>query len=187
VFGDRTIIVQTAQMTPKNKIVAVEIGGVKNQRSFNPSGSFTITTIDTDGVSLIDIGFKKNVATSIAGNIDSFTVERTNTTNGAINRYRFTLTTTIPMVKGDVLKFSFPESIVVNAGGSTICTPLNEKDQIVCGISGNDIQITLVKLETENKLQWSMTQIKNPGSVQPSGGFQNILFESESNYLVQKY
>jgi len=187
VFGDRTIIVQTAQMTPKNKIVAVEIGGVKNQRSFNPSGSFTITTFDTDGVSLIDIGFKKNVATSIAGNIDSFTVERTNTTNGAINRYRFTLTTTIPMVSGDVLKFSFPESIVVNAGGSTICTPINDKDRIVCGISGNDIQITLLKLETENKLQWSMTQIKNPGSVQPSGSFKNIMFESESNYLVQKY
>ena len=174
-------------MTPKNKIVAVEIGGVKNQRSFNPSGSFTITTFDTDGVSLIDIGFKKNVATSIAGNIDSFTVERTNTTNGAINRYRFTLTTTIPMVSGDVLKFSFPESIIVNAGGSTICTSINDKDRIVCGISGNDIQITLLKLETENKLQWSMTQIKNPGSVQPSGSFRNILFESESNYLVQKY
>ncbi len=49
------------------------------------------------------------------------------------------------------------------------------------------IQITLLKLETENKLQWSMTQIKNPGSVQPSGSFKNILFESESNYLVQKY
>lgn len=106
----------------------IQIGGVKNQRSFNPSGSFTITSYDTDGVSLIDVGFKKNVATSIAGNIDSFSVVRTNVTNGAINKYTFTLTTTIPIFDGDVLKFRFPPNIVVNARGSTVCTPVNSDD-----------------------------------------------------------
>ena len=37
--------------------------------------------------------------------------------NGVVNTYSFGLTTTIPMAAGDVLKFSFPTDIVVNAKG----------------------------------------------------------------------
>ena len=138
---------------------------------------------------MIDVGFKKNVATSTAGDIESFTLSRTNTTNGAINEYTFTLTTSIPIVDGDVHKFEFPQDVVVNAGGSTECTPINTDDQIVCGISGNDIQITMSSLapRTENKFEWTMSHIGNPGSVAPSAGFTGILFETTTNYMVSKY
>lgn len=80
-------------------------------------------------------------------------------TNGAINDYTFTLTTTIPIANGDVLKFEFPKDIQVNAGGATECTPTNTDDKIVCGISGNDIQITISSFapRTENKFEWTMT------------------------------
>lgn len=40
---------------------------------------------------------------------------------------------------------------------------------------------------TENKFEWTMTQVANPGSVAPSAGFTNILFETQTNYLVSKY
>lgn len=52
----------------------------------------------------------------------------------------FELTTSVPILDGDVLKFTFPNEVVVNADGLvTLCTPTNPDDKIICGISGNDI------------------------------------------------
>jgi hypothetical protein len=83
----------------------------------------------------------------------------------------------IPIMTGDILKFSFPSEIVVNAKGkTTTCTPLNPNDRYVCGISGNDITITIISLTNENSFSWQMTNIANPGSVAPSSGFYNIRF-----------
>lgn len=104
--------------------MVISLGGVKNARSFIPSGSFQITTFDTDRVSLIDIGYNKNIATSTAGTITLEPIGRDSTTNGDVNTYSFSLTTTVPMENNDVLKFSFPSEVVVNAGGeTTLCTP----------------------------------------------------------------
>jgi len=94
------------------------------------------------------------------------------------------------MVNGDVLKFKFPAALVVNAGGATTeCTPVDSADTIVCGISGSDIQITMSELapRTENKFEWKMSNIANPGSIAPSEGFSGILFETANNYLVSDY
>jgi len=77
------------------------------------------------------------VATTEAGKITLADVERESTVNGELNTYTFTLTTTVPILDGDVLKFSFPEQVVVSQ--NTECTPLNPDDIIGCGISGNDI------------------------------------------------
>lgn len=93
----------------------MRLGGIKNARSFKPSGSFGITTYDMDGVSKIDIGYNQNVATSIASDITKFTVARQNTTNGALNTYSFSLSTDAPLMTGDVLTFTFPPQIHVNA------------------------------------------------------------------------
>ena len=67
----------------------VTLGGIKNPRSFIPSQSFIITSYDTDGASLIDVGYNQNVATSIAGNITTFTMNSTSPVNGVINTYNF--------------------------------------------------------------------------------------------------
>ena len=46
-----------------------------------------------------------------------------------------------------MLKFQFPPEISLNADGKqTKITPLNTGDTIEGGISGNDIQIELVKM-----------------------------------------
>jgi hypothetical protein len=77
-----------------------------------------------------------------------------------------------------VLKFTVPSQIVMNAGGLiTLCTPENPDDKIVCGISGHDVQITIVALAARDltnysqTLGWTMNNIANPASVQESDGF----------------
>lgn len=100
-------------------------------------------------------------------------------------------------MNGDVLKFTFPEEVVVNADGLvTLCTPSNPDDKIICGISGNDIQITFEEFAPrdpadpndptnyDQKFGWSMTNIANPGSVAPSEGFQDIRIIDPNNYIV---
>lgn len=77
------------------------------------------------------------MATTKAGIITIADVVRESKVNGELNTYTFSLTTTVPILDGDVLKFTFPEQVVVSQ--STVCTPLNADDVIVCGISGNDI------------------------------------------------
>jgi hypothetical protein len=112
----QSIRIQTIKEVAKSEEVVVSLGGIKNARSYIPSGSFEITTFDTDGVSLIDNGYNKNIATSIAGTITLKPIVRESTTNGDVNTYTFELTTTVPMENNDVLKFSFPDQVVVNGG-----------------------------------------------------------------------
>lgn len=176
-FQNSSIIIKTTEQTNKSQSVLVTLGGIKNPRSFMPSQTFIITSYDTDGASLIDIGYNQNVATSIAGNITTFTVTSSSQVNGVVNTYNFGLTTTIPMTAGDVLKFSYPADIAVNARGQqSLCKTVNPQDSIVCSISGTDIQITITQISTPFAFSWTMTNIGNPGSVKPSGGFTKISF-----------
>lgn len=112
------------------------LGGIKNARSFQPSDTFGITTFDRDGVSIIDVGFNKNVATTKAGDITFTVTERGSTKNGDVVTYTILLKSSIPILVGDVLKFTVPEGIFMNANADTICTPINADDAINCGISG---------------------------------------------------
>jgi hypothetical protein len=139
------------------------------------------------------------VATSKGGDLTLKPIVRDNSTNGDINTYQFSLTTSVPWVNGDVLKFSFPKEVTVNAGGkTTVCTPKNADDKIICGISGNDIQIEFKEMAARQPadpndprnydmtLEWSMSNIGNPASVKPSQGFQNMRILTADNYLVSQ-
>lgn len=196
--NERSIIIKTIAQVEREVQVKHNLGGIKNARSFAPSGTFKITTFDTDEVSVIDIGFNKNVATSTAGDITFEPIGRESDVNGAVNTYTFELTTTIPMLPTDVLKFTVPDQIVMNADGQiTLCTPKNPDDEIVCGISGHDVQITIKALAPRpidpadptnysQKLGWTMNNIANPASVQESDGFKDIRFLTETNYLISE-
>ena len=77
----------------------------------------------------IDEGFNKNVATTIAGSITFKMIERGSVVNGEVNDYKFELTTSVPMQPNDVIKFSFPPEVAVNAKGqATTCKPENVDD-----------------------------------------------------------
>ena len=55
------------QVVEKGETQVIEIGGLKNPRSFEPTNLFKITTYDSDGVSLIDSGYDKNMQNTKAG------------------------------------------------------------------------------------------------------------------------
>ena len=100
------------------------------------------------------------------------------------------MTTDAPILAGDVLTFSFPAQIDVNAEGfTTDCLVDNVNDDFVCGISGNDIQITINGLDpgSSQSLNWKMTNIGNPGSVAPSDGFTAIIIHSPEDYIVADF
>lgn len=67
----------------------MQLGGVKNPRSHQPTSLFFVTTYDTDGVSLIDTGYQENLVMTKSGKITAFNVERESFLNGYINNYKF--------------------------------------------------------------------------------------------------
>lgn len=91
--------------------VTLEIGGVTNPRSIQPSGEFIITTLDTDAVSKIDEGFRAKVTMVNAGPITSFNTQQANFTNGDVNTYYFSVKALIPVIKGDKFTMTLPSEI----------------------------------------------------------------------------
>ena len=138
--------IKTNERFEKEQPRKIQLGGMKNSRSFQPSGSFVITTHD-QSKNVIDQGFNKNVATTVAGDITLKVLSRGSVVNGEVNTYKLSLTTTVPLKPNDVIKFTFPAEITVNAKGlATVCTPEVAEDIMNCGISGNDIQIIMLSL-----------------------------------------
>lgn len=87
------------------------VGGVNNPRSFKPTGIFSITTIDMDGIHVIDEGYEKTTTMSIPAVVETFAVEQTDFTNGAINTHNFALSTVIPVIAGDKIVIDVPAEI----------------------------------------------------------------------------
>lgn len=84
------------------------IGGVQNPRSFKPTANITLTTIDVDGVTLIDSGFNKSAVMTIPGLINGFTITPSSVVNGALNTYTFSAQAVIPFVIGDKITITLP-------------------------------------------------------------------------------
>ena len=74
-----------------------------------------MTTYDVDGTSLIDSGYNVSTVMKEVSAITSFTVEPSNTINGKLNTYTFTITTPAKILDGDVLKFTVPDQVTLPA------------------------------------------------------------------------
>jgi hypothetical protein len=72
---------------PANQTLSIVIAGVKNPRSFKPTGNITLRTFDVDGVTTIDIGYNKSAQMTIPGLINGFSIRPTSVVNGALNTY----------------------------------------------------------------------------------------------------
>lgn len=70
----KTIIVKGTSEIIKKSTIIMSFEGIKNPRTFEPTDSFTITSYDTDGVSVIDQGFNKNVIMTQPGKITEFSI-----------------------------------------------------------------------------------------------------------------
>lgn len=102
--------------------LTLQVGGATNPRSFKPTGPIRITTLDTDGESVIDTGFNRSAVMTLAGPVTSFSAVQTNFTNGDLNTYTFSVQAVIPVVPGDKVTFTFPREIEVLS--SITCIPL---------------------------------------------------------------
>jgi len=63
-----------AEGLAKGDDVSLEIGGATNPRSFQPSGDIVVTSLDTDSVSKIDVGYKNKAEMTTAGPVTSFSI-----------------------------------------------------------------------------------------------------------------
>lgn len=81
--------------------MTLQIGGVVNPRSLQPSDAITVTTLDTDAESQIDSGYGQSAVMQIAGAIQTFSVQQSSFVNGAVNTYQFSVQAQIPIVPKD--------------------------------------------------------------------------------------
>lgn len=84
---------------------------MQNPRSYQPTDDFVITTLDTDGKSIIDVGYNKQAVMSQMAELDQFHVRQSNFVNGVKNRYDFSLQSQIPFITGDTIYFVFPPEL----------------------------------------------------------------------------
>jgi len=71
--------------------IKIDLTGIENPRTTKPTGTFKITTYDTDKTSEIDIGYDQNTAMTIPGELGQFSATQSNVTNGDINKYEFSM------------------------------------------------------------------------------------------------
>lgn len=158
--------------------VTLEIGGATNPRSFQPTGNFIVTTLDTDGQSLIDTGYKGKAEMTIAGPISSFSTQQTNFTNGDVNLYTFAVQALIPVIVGDKFTMTLPDEIGAPADATVMdCKPRSNIVKMSCTVSGQIITINLEEFtQPSGAFSWTISGIKNPGSTKPSTAIANVHF-----------
>ena len=106
---DRIVEWTITEDIPDGSQIQFELQGVRNPRTTQTTGTFFITTRDTNLVSEIDSGYNMATKVTIMGDLSSFGAVPSNVTNGAENTYTFSLQTTIPLLEGDRLFFTIPE------------------------------------------------------------------------------
>jgi hypothetical protein len=171
----------------KGEEYTFQIGGALNPRSFQPTGKFNITTVDTDAVTLIDDGFDQSATMTISGDMPNFSIEQANKTNGITNTYTFSTQTVIPIMKGDKLKFTVPPEVGYPRSVEAMdCQPLINLINITCEISGSTITVILNDFEQASKpISWSISGLRNPYSTAPSQPFSNVkILDAENGYEV---
>ena len=87
--------------------------GITNPRNVEPTGPFRIITYDIDGISRIDFGFDIDTKMSDLSVIDGFTVTSGSNVNGATSIYTFSFSSSVTIINGDVIQFTFPDEIVL--------------------------------------------------------------------------
>ena len=122
---------------------------------------------------------------NIAGVITEFILERQSTVNGFVNDYTFTVKTDIPLISGDVLKFTFPDEITSNDAGSGNSQCVST-DTIKCSNTDHEFQVQLNELANPNEFKFTITNLGNPKSLRISEGFTNVRLCTEDTFLISE-
>ena len=126
-MNERTVVIQSKKKIEADSVTTINITGVQNPRSAAPSGEIVVVTFDIDGISEIDRGFNIVVQMKELWAVDNFSVQPTSIYNGAINSYKFTLSSRVRLRDGDIVQFDFPEETRLPAAEQLIieATPRN--------------------------------------------------------------
>ena len=127
IMNERTVVIQSKKKIEADSVTTINITGVQNPRSAAPSGEIVVVTFDIDGISEIDRGFNIVVQMKELWAVDNFSVQPTSIYNGAINSYKFTLSSRVRLRDGDIVQFDFPEETRLPAAEQLIieATPRN--------------------------------------------------------------
>ena len=173
----------------KNDVYIISVGGISNPRSFAPTSDFTMRTLDTDGIHLIDVGFSSAVEMTVAGPITSFSMEASDYENGVVNMFTFSIQAQIPVIVGDKFTFTLPQEMGPPVDAASMdCQPLDNIKKMTCQIDGRKITIIFDEFELDDQaFSWTISGIKNPGSTKPSDPVTAIHFVDSQDYIVSTY
>ena len=107
----RLIIITTQEIIAADTPTQIELTGITNPRSVQPTDVIRIVTFDADGISEIDSGFNIGTTMIDLAKITGFSVRPSSTINGELNTYTFTLSTIVNFEKGDVLQYTMPAQV----------------------------------------------------------------------------
>jgi hypothetical protein len=69
------IIYKVPDDVPAGENITINIVGITNPRTTKPTGTFSITTYDTDKTSEIDVGYDINTFMAMAGELGAFNAQ----------------------------------------------------------------------------------------------------------------
>lgn len=101
----------------------------------------------------------------------------------------------MPIISGDKLYITFPPQVTLPdisflniASQARIVDQLSVKDEIQAVINGQTVIITFTKVAPlTGTYMWTVDNIGNPRSLQPSDPFTQIYFRSSDGYFVQEF
>ena len=148
---------------PKDTVYTIRVGGLQNPRyivsnqALKTPFDFTITTFDREGRTnanmednVIDIGKGAAVDITVVSQIDSFSVEAYNTTNGVSDKYFITWNTNIQTINGDKLIVTFPKQTTMSPTKSKTvfgCTGKNGITKVTCYFNKNKPQELVIQMD----------------------------------------
>lgn len=112
---------------------------------------------------------------SIVALIPQFEAIPSSTVNGEVNDFTFNIVSSVPIEKDDVLRFKLADGIT--QAGDSECTVGENIFDMQCNIVGDQITAKILgvrKIEGEAKYSFTVSNLRNPVSTKPTGGYSEI-------------
>ena len=192
---------------PKDTAYTIRVGGLRNPRFVvnnkalaNPF-DFYIYTYDREGRTdanmednIIDVGKGAAVDITEISQIDSFSIEAYNTTNGVSDKYFITWNTNVQTINGDIMIVTFPEQTEFSPTKSKTvfgCEGKNGITKVSCFYDKNkpkELKISLDSITQETGLyKVQVENITNPPSLYKSDVFGWIYQTTSDGSIVAEF
>lgn len=112
--------------------------------------------------------------------------------NGALANYQITIQAETPLINNDKFVFRFPvEPKLPNTGSSLVCQIGSGIDTVTCSKSGTLVTALFTftgnAVASGGQFTFTINDVTNPGSTQPSSAFTDILMTSSLDANINKY